>query len=147
MKLEELYEAIEKDLIIDRCDLGNESARGSNIFIKYMKIYTNEKVALASLKLRVEELVRQKTRYYQGKADPDEYKDDKDYFKYSSEKKTNAQVDQLVQTDKDIIEMRERIIIREEKVNLLSEVMKEINRRSFNIRNAIDYEKFQAGVV
>ena len=147
MKLEELYTAIEKDLTIDRFNLAEESTRGSSIFIKYSRLLTNERTSLASLRLRIEELIRQKTRYYQGKADPEEYKDDKDYFKYSSEKKTNSQVDQLVQTDPQVMKMREQIIIREEKVSLLSEVMKEIHRRSFNIKNAIDYEKFQAGVV
>jgi hypothetical protein len=51
-----------------------------------------------------------------------------------------------VDTDKDIINLALKIGIQHEKVDLLESVIKSLRDRNFNLRAAIDWEKFKAGI-
>jgi hypothetical protein len=51
-----------------------------------------------------------------------------------------------LESDKDIIQSSVKIVNQKEKLAFLEEVIKNINQRNFQIKNAIDWKKFTNGV-
>jgi len=49
-------------------------------------------------------------------------------------------------SDKDIITNNIRIVNQKEKISFVEEVLKNINQRNFQIKNAIDWRRFTQGV-
>jgi hypothetical protein len=56
------------------------------------------------------------------------------------------EVDLYLQSDKDIITTNIKVVNQQEKINFLEEVLKNINQRNFQIKNAIDWRKFVNGL-
>ena len=56
------------------------------------------------------------------------------------------EVDMYLDSDKDIIQNNMRIINQKEKLAFLEEVIKNLNQRNFQIKNAIEWKKFTQGV-
>ena len=56
------------------------------------------------------------------------------------------EVDMYLDSDKDIIQNNVRIINQKEKLAFLEEVLKNVNQRNFQIKNAIEWKKFTQGV-
>jgi hypothetical protein len=51
-----------------------------------------------------------------------------------------------LESDKQIIEKNMKIVMQKEKLAFLEEVIKNLNQRNFQIKNAIDWRKFTQGV-
>ena len=56
------------------------------------------------------------------------------------------EVDLYLESDKDIIGNNMRIVNQKEKLDMLEEILKNLNQRNFQIKNAIDWKKFTQGV-
>jgi hypothetical protein len=56
------------------------------------------------------------------------------------------EIDMYLESDKDIIQSSVKIVNQKEKLAFLEEVIKNINQRNFQIKNAIDWKKFTNGV-
>jgi hypothetical protein len=56
------------------------------------------------------------------------------------------EIDMYIDSDKDIIGNNMRIVNQKEKLGFLEEVLKNLNQRNFQIRNAIEWKKFTQGV-
>ena len=41
-KIESIYEQISEDLVIDRTQIGNEVIKTSQLFVKYIRMFTDE---------------------------------------------------------------------------------------------------------
>jgi hypothetical protein len=57
-----------------------------------------------------------------------------------------SELSMYVDADQDIIKSNLKLSIQQEKVSVLESIIKSIHGRSFNIRAAIDWEKFKTGV-
>jgi hypothetical protein len=51
-----------------------------------------------------------------------------------------------IDSDSDIIKSTLRIAVQQEKVDVLESIIKSLNGRGYNIKAAIDYEKFKTGM-
>ena len=58
-----------------------------------------------------------------------------------------AESEMYIQSDEDIISVNIKIVNQKEKMSLLEEVIKNLNQRNFQIKNAIDYLKFTGGEI
>jgi hypothetical protein len=56
-------------------------------------------------------------------------------------------VDIYLDADKDLIELKNKMSIQEEKVDYLSSILKGITNRQFHIRDAISWRKFLNGSI
>jgi hypothetical protein len=56
-----------------------------------------------------------------------------------------SEVTMYIESDKDIIKMNLRLAHQQEKVDVLDSIIKSIKDRGFQIKNAIEYEKFKVG--
>ena len=51
-----------------------------------------------------------------------------------------------IDSDKDIINHNLKVAYQKEKIDFLESVIRTINNRGFQIKNAIDWEKFKVGI-
>lgn len=143
MKLDEIQEQWNRDREIDYTDLGIESIRIPQIHDKYLKVYTDERIRLRALEFELTKLTHAKTEYYTGRMSEDELTS-RGWEPYLGRLLKN-EVSGYVEADNDILEIKQRIVILQEKVNYLDAILRMINNRGFQIKNALDWMKFTNG--
>ena len=133
-----------QDLTMDETELDKESMRTPQIHNKYLIIYTDEKLILGKIQSDLYKLKKYKWLYYTGKMSQEEL-DEKgwDTFDLNILK---TDIDKFLNSDDDIINLSNRILLQKEKVEYLENIIKIINNRQWSIRAAIDWLKFTSGV-
>ena len=144
MTFEELQAQIEKDLSFDETQLDTESLRIPQHHNKYLKHLYSEKLMLKKLRNDMGEMSRLKHEYYTGKMDEATLKE-KGWEPFLL-RVLRSDIDMYLDSDKDIIKLRGRIQLQEERVDYIEAVVKGIANRGWVIRNAIDWKKFLGGV-
>ena len=140
MNIEELYNDVERDLKIDDTELDLESIRTPQIHNKYLKLYTKHSLQYKKLQDDYKVMYRAKWEYYTGKASPDVYRDNPFDLKVL---KNDLQM--YINSDEDIIELEKKVVYYETIVEFIDGVIKSIDNRGWDIRNAQDWKKFLAG--
>lgn len=141
MNLETLHEEIKKDLPIDAADLGKEALRCADLFIKYMRIYNEEKSVLRKLENQRKKLALEKREYYSGNGTPEQYK----AKPFDKRIRAESELIKYIDADDDICELDNKIDIQIQKVETLQAILTEVKGRTWQIKNAIDYTKFVSG--
>jgi len=136
MKIEELENSVEKDLYIDETILAKESLSTPVKHNKYLKMLLRERLKLKKLRNELYKVSLGRTNYYNG-SDPDPF----DYVLKDREVKDYVRIDPIV------VEADTKVTLQEEMVKYLEEICKMFERRSFAIKNAIDFMKFTQGVI
>ena len=57
-----------------------------------------------------------------------------------------SEVNSYIESDDDIIKLKETIALMEEKINYIDSVIRMINNRGFQIKSAIDWIKYKDGI-
>ncbi len=144
MTLDQLIEAWRQDAPIDTTELGVASMKVPELHSKYLKLYFEERRKLKSIEFQSKELSLKKYEYYNGKLSQEEL-DELNWEPFMKRLMKN-EIDMYLESDKDIIQSSVKIVNQKEKLALLEEVIKNINQRNFQIKNAIDWKKFTNGV-
>jgi hypothetical protein len=143
MKLEDIIASWEADNTFDHERLTEESVKSVTLHSKYYALLVNEKMKLVDYNNKKKELLHLKTEYYNGDLDQETLKENG--WKPFSKKLLKLDIDRYIQADKDYINMNLKIALQEEKVIMLKEIIDNLNRRSFTIKNIIEWKKFKAG--
>jgi hypothetical protein len=143
MKLEDIISHWEQDSHIDRLDLGEEILKIPQLHAKYYKIYLQEIMQLRKLETEFKVLKLDKFEFFtQGHT-----KESKDRGWELPSKgvllKTDA--NNYIDADKDIIDIALKIGLQQEKVSMLESIIKSFINRGYNIKAAIEYERFRSG--
>ena len=144
MKLEEIQELWNRDREIDISELATESIRIPQIHDKYLKIYVDEKIKLRKLQLNLAKISKMKSDYYSGRMSQEEL--DRLEWQPFLVKVLKPEVNSYVESDDDIIKLKETIALMEEKINYIDSVIRMINNRGFQIKSAIDWIKYKDGI-
>lgn len=144
MKIDEIYEQWEQDSKINPSDLSMESIKISELHHKYFKIFTNERLILRKHEMDLKILKKEKFDFFT--FGPTKETQEKGWTLPPSGKILKSDVQFYIDSDKDIIALTMKVGIQNEKIELLDSIIKSLNSRSFNIKNAIEYMKFQAGL-
>ena len=144
MKLEEIQELWNRDREIDISELATESIRIPQIHDKYLKIYVDEKIKLRKLQLNLAKISKMKSDYYSGRMSQEEL--DRLEWQPFLVKVLKGEVNSYVESDDDIIKLKETIAHMEEKINYIDSVIRMINNRGFQIKSAIDWIKYKDGI-
>ena len=131
MKLEEIQELWNRDREIDITELATESIRIPQIHDKYLKIYVDEKIKLRKLQLNLAKISKMKSDYYSGRMSQEEL--DRLEWQPFLVKVLKGEVNSYVESDDDIIKLKETIALMEEKINYIDSVIRMINNRGFQI--------------
>jgi hypothetical protein len=144
MTLDQIMDAWREDSSVDSTELGIESLKIPELHSKYLKIYFDERRKLKALEFQSKELSLKKYEYYNGKMSQEEL-DELNWEPFMKRLMKN-EVDMYLDSDKEIIQSNVRQTNQKEKIFFLEEVIKNINQRNFQIKNAIEWKKFTQGV-
>ena len=143
MKLEKIQELWNRDREIDYTELGTESIRIPQIHDKYLKIYTDERIKLRGLEFELSKLVRAKTDWYAGRMSQEDL-EERGWDQFLGRLLKN-EISNYIESDNDVIKIKQHIAILQEKNNYLDSIIKMLNNRGFQIKNALDWLKFSHG--
>ena len=143
MTLSDIQQKVKRDLKINDMELDIESLRIPSLHSKYLQLLTEHSLLLKKTQGDLAVLKRNKWIYYTGKATEDVYKEKGDFplkLKTKDEERT------FIEADDEIRELKGKVDYYETVVEYLQEVVKSVSNRSFQIKNAIEWRKFESGV-
>ena len=143
MTLNELIEQAKQDLKFDDTELDQESLRIPQLHNKYLNFYHEEKLRYQGYKTNYSKMFKLKWEYYTGKLSEDQLKELG--WEPFDLKILRQDVDIYLESDKELIELKSKMSIQEEKVEYLNSIVKGITNRQFHIRDAIAWRKFLNG--
>jgi hypothetical protein len=108
---------------------------------KYLNHYTDLSQIKTSLEFEIRKLVREKREYYGGEADARIYAEKP----FGSSIKTADKMKVYLESDDEIINLEAKIKYVDQMLYFLDSVMRMVSNRSFQIKNAIEWEKFING--
>tara|TARA_B000000532_G_C18670471_1_gene320819 strand:- start:106 stop:537 length:432 start_codon:yes stop_codon:yes gene_type:complete len=141
MNLDELKLQVEKDLKVDDEHLDTESLKNQEIKAKYLDVKSKYELLLFKAKGDYKRIYREKWEYYGGKADAKVY-----VSKPFDIKVLKTDLSVYITSDEDIINAENKIGYLETVVDYTKGVIKSVDNRGWDIKNAIEWKKFEAGV-
>ena len=140
MTLDELQAKAEKDLTIDDTELDLESLKTPQLHSQYLKTYSTYSLMLKKAEGDHSQLHLKKWLFFTGKADPQEYKDTNFDLKV-----LRQDVDKFIDADEEIIKSKQKIEYLKQICGYCESTLNQINNRTFQIKNAIEWKKFTMG--
>ena len=138
---EALLEMWEKDSVIDKSRLDDESVGVPTLHHRYLSIYMDLKAKKIAFTHRLEDLKKDKELYYSGQATSDVYKEKP----FDLKLKTKGGIDKHVNTDPEVVKLTQRIEYMDVLIEGCHHILEQIKWRGNNIKNAIAFIKFQSG--
>lgn len=143
MKTDEILDLWSGDSKIDKVNLSDESLSIAKLHHKYFKIYIDECRTLAALRARYNKLKLEKYEFFtQGPSEETKLKGWKMPAKGMILK---SDVPMYMDADEDLTKCTLQINEQEHKVGLVDSIIKSFKERGWNIKNAIEIEKFRMG--
>lgn len=142
-RLEDLLEMWRKDSIIDRTEPGKELINIPQLHSKYLNILSKHRMLSKEAEFKYNKMKKLKWEYYTGKLDDDQLK------KYGWEPfpfVLKSEITTYLESDDDINKYVVNKVIHDEIVEVCQSIMKELNGRTFQLRDFIQWERFIQGV-
>ena len=140
MNLDELKLQVREDLKVDDEHLDTESLKNQEIKATYLDHKSRYELLLYRAKGDYKRLYREKWEYYGGKADAKIYASKPFDLKVL---KTDLSV--YITSDEEVINAENKIGYLETVVDYIKGVIKSVDNRGWDIKNAIEWKKFEAG--
>ena len=131
-KFELLKQRADKDIKVDLSNIVEKSLKFSSIYHNYSKLYIDELKQLKELSLEKEKIFGE---LY------DKYKFHNDY---KLDSKTEIEI--YVKSDKQYFEIAQKYYQQESIVKYLEQLIDNINKVGYNIKNYIELEKIKLGI-
>jgi len=141
MNLEQIQEMWKKDSLIDGDLLCEESLRVPNLHMKYMELFTTFSLMKKENDSKLKVLLRDKWLYYKGKAPAKVYAEMPFDYKLTSK----DEVDMFIEADDEVVKQRLKLDYIEQTISYLEGVLRQVANRTYQIKNAIEWEKFKNG--
>ena len=143
MKLEEIQQQWERDSCIDRTELGEESLRIPQLHSKYYQIYSTERSMLRQLEYKMINLKRSKYEWYAGTISEEELKEKN--WEPNPLKILRSDIPMYLESDEEIVNLNVKLEFQRDKVEFVESIIKSLPSRGYQIKAAIDWEKFKVG--
>ena len=142
MNLEKIQEMWESDSHIDMDNLHDESIKSPQLHQKYYTLYTTikllQKKALDTLsKTRLE-----RYNYYSGKAPAEVYVDEPFPYKIRDKESMTLHLN----ADEKLSNIKMKVEYYDVMIAYLEDILKMIHNRNYQVKNAIDFLRFQSGM-
>ncbi len=141
MNLEELKLQVSQDLKVDDEHLDTESLKNQEIKATYLDHKSKFELLLFKAKGDYKRLYREKWEYYGGKADAKIYA-----TKPFDLKVLKTDLGVYISADEEIIDAENKIGYLETVIDYIKGVIKSVDNRGWDIKNAIEWKKFEAGL-
>ena len=140
MNLDEIQSLWNEDSKIDPDNLHTESTNIPALHSKYYSILNRILLLKKSEENKYKILKKEKWQYYSGKADPQVYIE-----KPFDHKVLRQDVDKYMDSDEDLIKILSKIDYYQVMTSYLDSILKNINNRTYQVKNAIEWQKFIRG--
>ena len=141
MNLEKIQEMWQKDSVIDPDNLHDESLKIPQLHSKYYTVYNTITLLREKARTSYSKIKLERYNYYTGKAEPEVYAEDP--FPYKVREKDAIQ--RHLEADERLTNIDLKIRYYDSTLKFLEEIIKTISNRTYQIKNAIEWQKFQSG--
>ena len=138
MKLETILTIWGEDCKIDSVALDIAALNIPMLHGNYLKIYSDERLLLRSMKLKYKSLNHLLTEYFKGDLNSPKDLEEMGRQPWARHILKN-EIQKYVDADNEMVSLQIKMAVQEEKVQVLEEIMKSINNRGFQISNAIKW--------
>ena len=142
MNLENLQQMWKKDSVIDTDLYCEESTKIPQLHMRYMEFFNTYSLMKKERELELNQLIRDKWLYYKGKAPSTVYKE----MPFDLKLTTKEVISMFIDADEDVRKVQYKLAYIDQTLTFLESVLKQINNRTFQIKNAIEWEKFKNGL-
>ena len=141
MNLETLQEMWKTDSKLDDDLHDNDSLAISQLHMKYMEFHNTYSLMKREREQEMKKMIRDKWLYYKGKAPSSVYKE----MPFDLKLTTKEEITMFIEADEDIGKLRFKIDYIDQVLFFLDGVLRMINNRTYHIKNAIEWKRFQSG--
>ena len=141
MNLDKIQEMWQNDSVIDPDNLHDESLKIPQLHSKYYTVYNTITLMREKARTQYNQVKLERYNYYTGKAEPEVY--EKDPFPYKVREKDAIQ--RHLEADERLTTIDLKIRYYDATLKFLEEIIKTISNRTYQIKNAIEWHKFQTG--
>ena len=141
MNLETIQEMWKVDSKFDDDLHDNDSIAIPQLHMKYMEFHNTYSLMKKQRELEMKRLIKEKWLYYKGKAPSSVYKEMPFDLKLTSKE----EISMFIEADDDITKLQYKIDYIEQVLFFLDSVLRMINSRTYHIKNAIEWKRFNAG--
>ena len=140
--LDKIQEMWTKDAKIDMDNLHTESTNIPSLHAKYFEIYNNIYLLRKKAEQQRKNVRHERYEYFSGKADPDVYVVNP-FPKQIRDKET---MQKYLDADDSLSSISLKIDYYDTMLVYVESILKQINNRSFQIKNSIEFMRFNAGL-
>ena len=141
MDLDKIQEMWQNDSVIDPDNLHDESLKIPQLHSKYYTVYNTISLLREKARDNYKRVKLERYNFYTGKAPAEAYMEEP--FPYKVREKDAIQ--RYLDADEKLTNIDLKIRYYDVQLKFLEEVIKTIANRTFQIKNAIEWQKFQAG--
>ena len=142
--LNELQDTWKTDCKIDELNLGSESIKTAELHSKYLNHLTNFKLQLRKFESQMLTLRRVKWRYFRGELSKLEL-DDLGWEQYLGPQPLKNEMQEYLDSDSEIIKINDKLDYVRACLYQCESIMKSLNSRTWDIKNAVEFLKFTNG--
>jgi len=140
--LEKIQEMWIRDSIMDPDNLHDESLKIPSLHAKYHEIYNNIILLKKKAEQQRKNIRHERYEYYSGKADPNVYVEDP-FPKKIRDKDT---MQKYLDADEKLSAISLKLDYYDTMINYVEDIIKQIHQRNYQIKNAIEFMRFTAGL-
>ena len=141
MNLEQIQEMWERDSQIDPDNLHDESLKIPQLHSKYYTLYNTITLLKEKARETYNRVRLERYNYYTGKAPAEVYEEEPFPYKVRDKEAIQRHMD----ADEKLNRVDMKIRYYDTELKFLEEIIKTVSNRTFQIKNAIDWQRFQAG--
>jgi hypothetical protein len=142
ISLDDIQIMWKEDSKIDIDDLHNESLKVSTLHAKYYEIYNNITLLRKQANINYKSKKLERSNFYSGKADPEIYREEPFPYKVRDKESLTRHLEADEQLNKFLLKIDYYDTI----LSYLEEIIKTISNRTYQIKNSIEFLRFQAGM-
>jgi hypothetical protein len=140
--LDKIQEMWAKDAIVDVDNLHTESLNIPILHSKYFELYNNILLLRKKAEQQKRNIKHERYEYYSGKADPDVYLENP-FPKKIRDKDT---LQKYLDADSKLSQITLKVEYYDVMLSYIENILKMISNRTYQIKNSIDFMKFQSGL-
>ena len=142
MNLDKIQEMWQTDSVIDPDNLHDESLKIPQLHSKYYTIYNTITLLREKARTQYTKIKLERYNYYTGKAEPEVYVEEP--FPYKVREKDAIQ--RHLDADERLTTVDLKIRYYDATLKFLEEIIRNVSNRTYQIKNAIEWNRFQAGM-
>ena len=141
MNLETLQNMWKSDSKLDDDLHDSDSLAIPQLHMKYMEFHNQYSLMKKERDIEMKRLIKEKWLYYKGKAPSSIYKE----IPFDLKLTTKEEISMFIEADEDIGKLKYKIEYIDQVLFFLDGVLRMINNRTYHIKNAIEWKRFQSG--